>query len=265
VFRFGIGIGALALLVACGRPGHEEKSFVLATTTSIDNSGLLPHLAGRFRDDTGIVIHPMVVGSGKALRLGREVRVQVLLTHDPRGEQDFVRSGNAAIYQKFARNDFILVGPPTNPAGVVSADSVLDAFRKIHATRSRFVSRGDESGTHVRELEIWKLAGSDPGTNPGYTALGQSMSALLRSADQLQAYTLADRATFAQLFGGLELRTYIEQGPFLENTYAVTLVKSSGEEAEYGARFVKWLLSPNGREAVASFRIAGKPAFFLIE
>lgn len=258
-------VALLGMLLACGSREPAEKSFTLATTTSIDNSGLLHHLSQRFHDHAGIVIHPLVVGSGKALRLGRERRVEVLLTHDPTGEAAFVREGHAARYAHFARNDFALAGPAANPARVAPADTVSEAFRKIHSSGSAFASRGDESGTHVRELQIWASLPIDPATNPGYITLGQSMSALLRSADELNAYVLTDRATFAQLSSGLELRLIVEQGPLLENIYAVTLVKSSGSQGEYGARFVEWLLSPAGREAVSSFRIAGRQAFFPVD
>src|SRR5687767_8304453 len=184
----------------------EERAFTLATTTSVENSGLLQHLASRFREKTGIEIRPFVVGSGKALRMAREGRVSLIITHDPEGERAFVATGKTELYREFARNDFIIAGPLKNAAGILETDKPQIAFRKIHQSSSPFASRADESGTHVRELALWRAIGADPATNPNYAPLGQSMSALLRSADQMEAYVLTDGATFELLRDSLELK-----------------------------------------------------------
>lgn len=248
------------LFSSCAEP--KQKAFTLATTTSVENSGLLQHLTSRFHQKTGIEVRPFVVGSGKALRMAREGQVSLILTHDPHGERAFVATGKAELYREFARNDFIIVGPLKNPAAILETDTPQAAFRKIHQTSSPFASRADESGTHVRELTLWRAIGADPGKNPNYAPLGQSMSALLRSADQLEAYVLTDRATFELLRDKLELKPYVERGPDLVNKYAVTLVKTDAPEREYAAEFARWLLSKEGREAVESFRINGRQVFF---
>lgn len=248
------------LFTSCTEP--KEKAFTLATTTSVENSGLLQHLASRFREKTGIEIRPFVVGSGKALRMAREGQVSLIITHDPEGERAFVATGKAELYREFARNDFIIAGPLKNPAGILETDTPQVAFSKIHQSSSPFASRADESGTHVRELALWRAIGADPSRNPNYAPLGQSMSALLRSADQMEAYVLTDRATFELLRDDLELKPYVERGTELVNKYSVTLVKTDVAEREYAAEFTRWLLSNEGREAVESFRINGKQVFY---
>jgi tungstate transport system substrate-binding protein len=248
------------LVGSCVEP--KEKAFTLATTTSVENSGLLQHLASRFREKTGIEIRPFVVGSGKALRMAREGQVSLIITHDPDGERAFVATGSADLYREFSRNDFIIAGPLKNPAAILETDTPRVAFGKIHQSSSPFASRADESGTHVRELMLWRAVGVDPRTNPNYAPLGQSMSALLRSADQLEAYVLTDGATFELLRDKLELKPYVERGPDLVNKYSVTLVKTDAPEREYAAEFARWLLSNEGREAVESFRINGRQVFF---
>ena len=251
-----------AFILSSCRGEVPERAFDLATTTSIENSGLLQHLAAAFEQKTGISIRPFVVGSGRALRLADQGRVQVILTHDPEGEQKFVANGKAAVYRQFARNDFIIVGPPANPAGLTPADVPIEAFRKIHVAGARFVSRGDESGTHVREMALWREAGIGPAQNSNYLSLGQSMSALLRSADQLESYTLTDRATFEQIRETLDLVVYVERGSELTNTYAVTLVKTAAIEQQYAREFVEWLISEDGLQTLESFRVKGKQVFF---
>lgn len=250
------------LTLASCRP--EARTLMLATTTSVDNSGLLAYLAPIVKRDTGIEIRWIAVGSGKAIRMALDGRVVAAITHDPDAEKALLPN-HVKLYRQFMTNEFAIVGPPSNPARLVSADDAASAFRKISTSGSRFCSRADQSGTHSRELKIWKAAGVDPRA-PNYYPLGQSMSALLRSANELGAYALTDRATFQQLVKSVSLREFVRGGSMLENVYAITLVKTDREdqEARDAAEFASWVLSPRGASAIASFEINGRQQFFPI-
>src|SRR6202140_3260899 len=229
---------ALLLLATCSRE-PKAKSFILATTTSIQGSGVLPVLLVEFKRDTGIDIHPLVVGSGQALRLSEQHEADVTITHDPAAERRFVRVNGAKLYQQFMWNDFVIVGPANDPADIADATSAADAFARIARTQSRFTSRSDQSGTNTKELAVWKAAGVSPDQNPAYRKMGQSMTALLRSSSEMRAYTLSDRATFEQLAGELQLKLLFAGDPFLRNLYGVILPRSSSRpEAANAERFV---------------------------
>ncbi len=266
--RLATGIVAAVLLLSltfCGR--SEKPGFTIATTTSVDNSGLLRHLADEFLSETGIEPRWLSVGSGKALQLAAEGKVDLVISHDPARERDFVESGGASLYRQFARNDFVLIGPAANPAGVAPGDRAEEAFRKIARTKSPFASRGDSSGTHARELEIWRVAGVQPHDGSGYISLGQSMSALIRSARELDAYALSDLATFHQVGGGSDQSILLESDPLFANIYSVILLRKGLKTESRGLaeRFARWLLSPAGKQAIAGFRIHGRTAFTPID
>lgn len=215
-----------------------------------------------FERDTKIEIQPLVVGSGQALRLASKGEVDVTITHDPVLEREFVASGKSALHQQFMWNDFVVVGPRDDPAGVAGATSAIDAFRRIYDAHAVFTSRDDESGTHAKERALWKAAGIVPETNPRYTKLGQSMTQLLRSSNELRAYTLSDRATYDQLSNAIELVVLYSGDPALRNVYSLTVVKDA-REPENARRFADWLLHGRGRELAASYRIHGALAFHL--
>jgi tungstate transport system substrate-binding protein len=262
------GIVVALLLVSltfCVR--NENPGFTIATTTSVDNSGLLRHLADEFLSETGIEARWLSVGSGKALQLAAEGKVDLVISHDPAREREFVESGAASLYRQFARNDFVLIGPPANPAGVAPDDSAEEAFRKIAWTKSPFASRGDSSGTHTRELEIWRAAGVEPHHGSGYISLGQSMSALIRSARELDAYALSDAATFHQIGTGPDQSILLESDPRFANVYSVILLQKGlkTESRDRAERFAHWLLSPAGRQAIGGFRIHGRSVFTPVE
>ena len=246
---------------ACREP-ERPASFTIATTTSVDNSGLLRHLADAFSGETGLEPRWIAVGSGKALQMGAESRVDVVISHDPEREKQFVESGHASLHEPFARNDFILIGPPSNLAGVAAGDSAAAAFAKIFESGSRFVSRSDSSGTHAREILIWKAAGITPG-GEAYLQMGQSMSALLRSARELDAYTLTDRATFLQVGDRRTQSVVLDRDPMFENVYSLILPRqgTSTENAQRARRFVEWMISETGQKSIAAFRIRGAAAF----
>jgi tungstate transport system substrate-binding protein len=254
-------ICAAAMMLAACRTETPARSFQLATTTSVENSGLLRVLAARFQQQTGITVHPFVVGSGKALQMAAAGEVELTITHDPEAERAFVAAQRPALYRQFMWNDFVIAGPPGDPAGVRQARSAVDAFALIHRGRAKFASRNDRSGTHAAELRLWRDAGADLAVNPHYLRLGQSMASLLRSASELQAYVLTDRATYDALAPSLELAVLFEGDPRLRNIYAVTLVRRGGD----GQRFAQWLLSAEGRRTVEEFTVAGSRQFRWME
>jgi tungstate transport system substrate-binding protein len=251
----------IVLLVAATFCTRTHESVDIATTTSLDGSGLLQQLRTQFKADTGIELNAFVVGSGQAMQMARRGVVDLIITHDPVGERQFVLTQHPLIYRQFMWNDFIIVGPRNDPASVHSARSAAEAFRRIHDAQARFCSRNDQSGTHVKEMALWQAAGISPTSNPNYLPLGQPMAHLLRSCDELQAYTLSDRATFDQLSNGLNLVIEYQGDPALRNVYAVTLMRRRNANAE---EFAQWLLSERGRHVVESFTIHGRREFFWI-
>ncbi|HVT44031.1 MAG TPA: substrate-binding domain-containing protein [Thermoanaerobaculia bacterium] len=258
----------LSVLVIAGCMDREQRAFSLGTTTSIENSGLLAHLTRAFHEHHGIAVRPIVVGSGKALRLAEQGTIDLVLSHDRHGEQRLLQSGRVALYRQFMRNDFVIAGPAENPAGLEQSDTPSAALAKIASSGNRFASRGDQSGTHIRELSLWREAGIDPRQRSFYYPLGQSMSSLLRSSSELRAYVLTDRATFEQVRSAIALTILIEDHPSLENLYAVTLMQPTArnrEEWEHARLFAEWLLSAEGMAAISSFTIRGRTVFVPIE
>jgi len=252
-------IAIAMLLAACAREA-PKKSFILATTTSVQGSGVLPMLQAEFLRDTGIEIHPIVAGSGRALELAAQGNADVTITHDPGAEKRFVAAHKPRLYQPFMWNDFIIVGPMKDPADVAHASSAANAFSRIAQTHSLFVSRNDQSGTYTKERALWRGALTVPEFSPAYLKMGQPMPALLRSASELQAYTLSDRATYEQLAPSLRLRLLYAGDPFLRNVYSVMLISADPN----AARFVDWLLHGRGRSLLEKYEIKGHRAFHLL-
>lgn len=249
----------VALLAISGASCRERgpATVVIATTTSVDNAGLLEALRAAFREQTGIEIDAFVVGSGKALRMGKDGMVDITITHEPRGEAELRATGIVVAHRVFVENRFILVGPRENPARIDEAMTVLEAMRRIHERKARFASRSDESGTHVRELELWRILGVDPAANPEYRRLGQGMSALLRSANELRAYALTDDATFARFAPALNLAPLATRGDGLSNGYTISLLRGrNGRPAPSAALFYDWLASEDGVQVVERFAVA---------
>jgi tungstate transport system substrate-binding protein len=252
-------IAIALLLAACAREA-PKKSFILATTTTVQGSGVLPLLQVEFERDTGIEIHPIVAGSGQVLEQAAEGNADATITHDPGAEKRFVAAHKPRLYQQFMWNDFIIVGPQKDPADVAHARNAADAFRRIDHVHYPFTSRNDQSGTYTKERAIWRNALIVPEFNPAYLKMGQPMPALLRSTSELQAYTLSDRATFDQLASSLRIRLLFEGDPILRNKYSVMLI--SGDPN--AARFVEWLLHGRGRSLLETFEIKGHRAFHLL-
>ena len=261
-----LAAGLVAVLLAAGcSPG--QKTLTLATTTSTQDSGLLDVLLPRFRARTGIEVKVVAVGTGQALELARRGDADVLLVHDPAAEQRFMDDGFGAGRREVMHNDFVLVGPADDPAGVKGQASVAEAFARIARRGSAFVSRGDESGTHQKEKAAWRQAGVEP-RGDWYLRAGAGMGQVLRLAGEKRAYTLSDRGTFLALRGGLDLAVLGEGDPLLVNPYHVIVVNPAKHphvrrrEAEQLADF---LLSPEGQGLIADFGKDrfGQPLFFV--
>ncbi len=254
-------LASLALLVVGWACRAGSPSLRLATTTSVDNSGLLDVLLPAFTNDTGIRIEAISVGSGKALQLARRGDADLTLTHDPNLERVFLAEQRALVYRKIMYDDFMIVGPPADPAGVSGAPTAVEAMRRIALAGAPFASRGDDSGTEAKEKLLWAQAGADPPKGKRLEA-GQAMAPTLRLASESAAYCLTDRPTFTQLRDKLALRILFEGGPDLLNSYAIMIVRSSPSRVQTDAlRFVNWLSGGGGRKCIADFRVKGVPAY----
>lgn len=253
---------------APGRPDRRERALVLASTIGPVEVGLVPALAAAFLQETGIAVRPVAAGSGQALDMAREGRADLVLSHAPRQEEAFVAAGHGTGRFPVMYNDFVLVGPPDDPAGVRDAGSAVDALRRIAQCRAPFRSRGDRSGTHVRELELWRAAGVRPDA-PWYQVdpLGAMGSVqMLREAARLGSYTLADRAAF--LTAGVEgLAVLLAGDPALRNEFSlipVSPLRVPWARHEEAAAFVRWATGPRGQALIAGFGKDrhGEPLFF---
>jgi tungstate transport system substrate-binding protein len=256
----------LAVLVAAGCSGRAAPTLTLATTTSTQDSGLLDVLVPRFREQSGIDVKVVAVGTGQALELGRRGDADVLLVHAPAAEQRFVEEGFGVGRRQVMYNDFVIVGPPADPAGVKGQASAVEAFRRIAAREAPFVSRGDESGTHVKEKAVWQKAAVEP-KGGWYVRAGAGMGQVLRMASEKRAYTLSDRGTFLALRGGLELAVLSEGDPLLVNQYSVIRVnpeKHPHVRKEAAEKFADFLLAPATQRLIADFGKDryGQPLFF---
>jgi tungstate transport system substrate-binding protein len=253
----GLASGVFVLLItaaACGRAGSQPY-LVLATTTSVGNSGLLDVLAAAWRRETQIDVRPTLVGSGRALRMLADGQADVVISHAPGTEASMLEARATWRYRKIMFNEFVLVGPSADPAGVAAAPTLEDALDRIVRSRARFVSRGDRSGTHEREEALWKVAGARPPRDVLLTS-GAGMAVTLRQASDREAYTLSDRATFDQLRRQLALTVVFAGDDRLMNTYAV-IVDEKGSRRAAARQFADWLERGEGRRVIADYRIAG--------
>jgi tungstate transport system substrate-binding protein len=240
-----------------------ERTLMLATTTSVDATGLLDTLADAFKSEAGITLKWIAVGTGAALKQARDGNADVVIVHARKLEEEFLRDGFGVNRRVIARNYFMVVGPPDDPARAAASASAAEAFGRIKSAGSPFVSRGDRSGTHSRELDLWALAGGPPPV--AYLETGQGMAETLRIAAERRAYTLTDTATFFGLPTLAGLRPVFENGSELENVYAVIAVDParvpSARYAEAMA-FVAFLTSPRGQKLIGEFRgKADRPLF----
>lgn len=249
--RSVVGLLAFLLLLA-GCAGPAERPTILATTTSTQDSGLLDALLPAFTAETGRRVTPVAVGSGQAIELGRRGEADVLLVHSPAAEQAFLAEGTAGQRRLVMHNDFVLVGPAADPAGIRGLPAA-EAMARIAASGALFVSRGDDSGTHAEEAALWAAAGLTPG-GPGYQQTGQGMGATLRVAAEKGGYTLADRATHLSQPDGLAV--LVEGDPELFNVYHVIEMTSAagpGVRTEGAAAFADWLTGASAQQRIGEF------------
>jgi tungstate transport system substrate-binding protein len=236
-----------------------DTTILCASTTSTQNSGLFEHILPLFEKKTGIKVRIIAVGTGAALEIGKRGDADVVLVHSKDDEQQMVKEGWFGNRYDLMFNDFIVVGPPSDPAGIQGFNDVKEAFKKIAETGSLFVSRGDNSGTHKMEIKIWKEIDLNPAENERYLEVGQGMSRTLRIASEKQAYTLTDRGTYLSLkdIRKLKLAIIVEGDSALFNQYGVMAVnpkRHSFVKYKEVMTFINWLISEEGQGAIASFK-----------
>ena len=256
--RGSAGIVVLSLttvLFACSTD-TRPLTLTIATTTSVEQSGLLAVLAPAYKSEFGIDLRAHATGSGRALQLLASGDAALAVSHAPNAEAAALRDHPDWLYRKFAFNEFIVVGPPTDPARVRESASAVDAFRRIAQSSARFVSRGDQSGTHEREERLWTLAGQRPRTGRLIVS-GRGMAQALRHADEGEAYTLSDDATFHRFQQQLELAAHYRGDALLMNTYAVIYRPNDPLAAD----FARWLTVGPGRSLISSFTVDGRQQY----
>lgn len=264
-----ISVLVLFTVLTAGAAAAKAPVLRLATTTSTDNTGLLDYLAPFFRKDTGIELQWVAVGTGKALQFGKNGDVDVLLVHDPEAEAAFMKGGYGKSRREVMFNDFVLVGPAGDPAKV-KGKTAAGALKAIAAKKTPFVSRGDNSGTHMAELRLWKGAGVPvPDRQNWYLSVGQGMIETLSVAAERNGYTLTDRGTYIKVEsnfkGNPPLVILVEGDRKLFNRYSVIVVdpgRAQGLKTNLAERFSSWMASPRGQKLVADFRVAGHQLFF---
>ncbi len=260
---FSVGIISPFLPAASGERNKGERELMLATTTSVDATGLLNVLGDEFKKESGVTLRWIAVGTGAALKQARDGNADVVIVHAKKLEDEFLRDGSGVNRRVIARNYFMIVGPPDDPARVAGAAGAREAFERIRAAGAVFISRGDKSGTHTRELDLWALAGGRPEKN--YLETGQGMAQTLQVAAERQGYALTDTATFFGLAGLRGLAPVYQGSPELENIYAVIAVNPARvASARYGEAmaFIAFLTSPRGQRIIGEFKgKSGRPLF----
>jgi tungstate transport system substrate-binding protein len=259
--------GLLAAVALAGGPSHaQEKSIVVASTTSTQDSGLFGYLLPIVKEKTGIVVKVLAQGTGQALDTARRGDADVVFVHAKSAEEKFLAEGWGVRRYPVMYNDFILLGPKGDPAGVKGKD-ILTALQTIKAKAAPFISRGDRSGTNIAELALWKEAGIAIATDKGpwYKEIGQGMGAALNMASASNAYVLSDRGTWLAFGNKGDLAIVVEGDKRLFNQYGVMLVnpaKHPNVKKELGQQFIDWLISPEGQQAIAGYKIDGQQLFY---
>ena len=248
-------------------PVNAQRYITVASTTSTEQSGLFKHLLPIFEKKTGIQVRVVALGTGQALDMGRRGDADVVFVHARPLEEKFVAEGYGVRRYEIMYNDFILIGPKADPAKVLGGKDAVHALQKIHGAKAPFVSRGDRSGTHFAELELWNAAGIDIGVEKGrwYREIGQGMGPALNTAAGMNAYVLSDRGTWLSFKNRGELAIVVEGDRRLFNQYGAMLVNPQrhlGVKKEMGQAFIDWLISGEGQEAIGAYRIGGEQLFF---
>jgi len=261
-------INAFLLVTLGGLAGlsfAQEKSIVVASTTSTEQSGLFAYLLPIFKSKSGIDVKVVAVGTGQALDIGRRGDADVVFVHDKPAEEQFVAEGFATKRYEVMYNDFILIGPKNDPAKIAGGKDINEALQKIAASQSPFISRGDKSGTNAAELRYWKGAGINPAGEAWYKETGSGMGPALNTASAMNAYILADRGTWLSFKNRGDLIIVVEGDRKLFNQYGVMLVNPERFpqiKKVLGQTLIAWLISKDGQSAIASYKIDGEQLFF---
>lgn len=267
MFARRILIVAIALLTFAAPAIAQEKSIVVASTTSTRDSGLFGHLLPLFKARTGIDVKVVALGTGQALDTARRGDADVVFVHARSEEEKFLAEGFGVKRYPVMYNDFILVGPRSDPAGIAGSKDIAAALRALKDKGSTFISRGDRSGTHVAEINLWKAAGIDIATEKAawYKEIGQGMGAALNTASAVDGYVLTDRGTWLSFRNKGDLAIVVAGDRRLFNQYGVMLVnpaKHPTVKKEWGQQLIDWLVSPEGQRDIAGYRINGEPLFY---
>lgn len=263
-----IGLVMIFCLSVLPASGDDSRSLMMATTTSTDNTGLLDYLAPEFTKDTGIELKWVSTGTGKALKLGENCDVDVLMVHAPAAEKQFVEKGFGLDRREIMYNDFVIIGPESDPAGI-KGSSVGTALKNIKAGQAAFISRGDNSGTHKKELALWQSAELPvPETESWYVQTGQGMLATINVAGEKNGYTMTDRGTYIKYEhtaqGNPALKILVEGDEFLKNQYSVMSVnpdRCSNVNFEAAQKFSDWITDENAQKLIAGFKLLDKTLF----
>ena len=255
------------LVFSAGVSQAEEKFITVASTTSTEQSGLFGHILPLFEGKTGIKVRIVALGTGQALDTARRGDADVVFVHDKAAEEKFIAEGFGLQRQEVMYNDFVLIGPKNDPAKIAGGKDILEALRKLAASKPPFVSRGDKSGTHAAELRYWKAAGVELDQVKGewYRDTGSGMGPALNTASSMNAHILSDRGTWLSFKNRGELVILVEGDQRLFNQYGVILVspaKHAHVKKEPGQQFIDWLVSATGQQAIAEFKIGGEQLFF---
>jgi tungstate transport system substrate-binding protein len=247
--------------------GAQEKSIVVSSTTSTQDSGLFGHILPLFKAKTGIDVKVVAQGTGQALDTGRRGDADVVFVHAKSAEEKFLAEGQGVKRFPVMYNDFVLIGPKSDPAGIKGMKDVGEALKTIMAKQAPFISRGDRSGTHIAELNLWKASGIDIEKDKGawYKSIGQGMGAALNTAAASDGYVLSDRGTWISFKNKGDLAIAVEGDKRLFNQYGVMLVnpdKHPNVKKELGQEFINWLISPEGQKAIADYKIGGQQLFY---
>jgi tungstate transport system substrate-binding protein len=268
--RFFITAAALGAVIAATpvTSAQEEKSIVVSSTTSTQDSGLFGHILPLFKQKTGIEVKVVAQGTGQALDTGRRGDADVVFVHAKSAEEKFLAEGEGVKRYPVMYNDFVLIGPKSDPAGIKGMKDVAKALQTIKEKQAPFISRGDRSGTHIAELSLWnKDAGIDIEKDKGawYKSIGQGMGAALNTAGASNAYVLSDRGTWLSFKNKGDLQILVEGDKRLFNQYGVILVnpaKHPNVKKDLGQQFIDWLVSPEGQKAIANSKINGEQLFY---
>ena len=264
---FFVLLVALSILISCRTAAPASQELLLVSTTSTQDSGLLDVLLPAFTAQTGYQVKLVAVGSGQALKLGEQGNADVILLHSPAAEEEFVAKGFGIDRRLVMHNDFVIVGPPSDRAALRTQPTLASAFEAIFTSASTFVSRGDDSGTHVKELALWKQAGLDPAGKAWYIETGQGQGNTLTIASEKGGYALTDRGTFLAYRSNLDLKILVEGDPFLLNVYHVITVnpeKWPNVNLKGAKAFADFVTSSAGQKIIADFGVKeyGQALFF---